>query len=312
MATSDSTPEQFDTTATRAEDMQQTIERWLSELTELVEEARASDEFQTWLDVHSRFHRYSPNNTLLIRHQCPEATRVAGYRTWQAEFDRQVKRGESAIWIWAPIVTSQCPVCENAPSRHDRIGCDYDETPPAEWTRGCVGFKPVPVFDVAQTEGEPLPKLATAAHGEGSALVPVLQRAAETLDIDVALVSPEEWHHGEARGICTQPPGASRPVVNAQKRPNQADLAVTLVHEYAHALLHVGVEDDTERTKREVEAEAVAYVVGTYLGLDPSGSAFYLAAWAHDEPEAIRERLERISTTAETIIDAVESDSTMQ
>jgi len=62
-------------------------------------------------------------------------------------------------------------------------------------------------------------------------------------------------------------------------RANDADLARTLIHEYAHALLHFDVDDDTERSKREVEAEAVAYVVGRYCGLDTSGSAFYLAAW---------------------------------
>ncbi|WP_394338889.1 hypothetical protein [Halorubrum sp. Atlit-26R] len=66
------------------------------------------------------------------------------------------------------------------------------------------------------------------------------------------------------------------------------------------------VDDDTERAKREVEAEAVAYVVGRYYGLDTSGSVFYLAAWESDDPEVVRERLGRISNTAEEIIDALE------
>ena len=61
-----------------------------------------------------------------------EATRVAGYRTWQEEFDRHVQEGESAIWVWAPIITKQCPECENAPSYHEDSDCDYDETPPEE------------------------------------------------------------------------------------------------------------------------------------------------------------------------------------
>jgi len=76
-----------------------------------------------------------------------------------------------------------------------------------------------------------------------------------------------------------------------------------LIHEYAHALLHFDVDDDTERSKREVEAEAVAYVVGRYCGLDTSGSAFYLAAWESDDPEVVRERLGRISTSAQEVID---------
>jgi hypothetical protein len=90
-------------------------------------------------------------------------------------------------------------------------------------------------------------------------------------------------------------------------RENLADMATTLIHEYAHAMLHVGVEDDTERSKREVEAEAVAYIVGRYYGLDTSGSAFYLAAWESDDLEAVRERLSRISRTAQDIIDVVEA-----
>ena len=95
-----------------------------------------------------------------------------------------------------------------------------------------------------------------------------------------------------------------------QARSNDADLAGTLIHEYAHAQLHLGVDDEAERAKREVEAEAVAYVVGRYFDLDMSGSAFYLAAWEADDPTVVRERLQRISHTAREIIDCVtESDS---
>ncbi len=78
--------------------------------------------------------------------------------------------------------------------------------------------------------------------------------------------------------------------VEEQARPNQADLAVTLLHEYAHALLHFAVDDDNERSKREVEAIAVTYTVARFFGLDTSGSAFYLAAW-QDDLEVIQDRL---------------------
>ena len=67
------------------------------------------------------------------------------------------------------------------------------------------------------------------------------------------------------------------------------------------------VDDDTVRAKREVEAEAVAYVVGRYFGLDTSRSAFYLAAWESDDPEIVRDRLDRISSTAEELIDVLEN-----
>ena len=80
---------------------------------------------------------------------------------------------------------------------------------------------------------------------------------------------------------------------------------MTLVHEYAHALLHFDDDDGPERAKCEVEAKAVAYIIGRYFNLDTSGSAFYLAAWEDDDSENIQERLSRISSTAQEIIDTV-------
>lgn len=123
------------------------------------------------------------------------------------------------------------------------------------------------------------------------------------MSVDVRIVPADKWEHGAAKGVCTErSPHSLQPLVEVQDRENQADLAVTLIHEYAHALLHFDVNDGTERTKREVEAEAVAYIVGRYCGLDTSGSAFYLAAWNSDDTAVIQERLQRISRTAEEII----------
>ncbi len=96
-----------------------------------------------------------------------------------------------------------------------------------------------------------------------------------------------------------------KPLVEARDRENNADLARTLIHEYAHALLHFDVDDEAERSKREVEAEAVAYIVGRFFGLDTSGSAFYLAAWQDDDPEVVQDRLGRIGSIAQEIIDIV-------
>ncbi|MDT3437472.1 MULTISPECIES: ArdC-like ssDNA-binding domain-containing protein [Halobacteriales] len=299
----------FEETDTRHDEMHSTIEAWIDELVDDVDEAQASEEFQEWLNVQSRFHDYSHRNTLLIKLQCPEATKVAGYNTWRNEFDRYVQEGEQAIWIWAPIITKQCPECENSPSYHEQSDCDYDETPPEEWSKGLVGFKPTAVFDVSQTEGEPLPELETEAAGDADDLVPALLDAATTLDIDVRVVNAAEWEHGDAKGVCKHRNlHECQPVVEAKDRANQADLAVTLIHEYAHALLHFDVDDDTERAKREVEAEAVAYIVGRFLGLDTSGSAFYLAAWENDDAEVIQDRLGRISSTAQEIIGIVAED----
>jgi len=309
MATTSDSSVSFEETDTRSDEMNSTIEQWIDDLVAGVDDAQASEEFQEWLDVQSRFHDYSHRNTLLIKLQCPEATKVAGYNTWRNEFDRHVQEGEQAIWIWAPIIAKQCPECENSPSYHEQNDCDYDETPSEEWSKGLVGFKPTAVFDVSQTEGEPLPELETEATGDGEGLVPALTAAADDLGVTVQIVDGAEWEHGDAKGICKhRSTDNDRPVVEAKARENQADLAVTLVHEYAHALLHDDVDDATERAKREVEAEAVGYIVGRYFGLDTSGSAFYLAAWQDDDSKVLQKRLGRISSSAQEIIGVVAED----
>jgi len=165
MATTSDPSASFEETDTRNAEMHSTIENWIDDLVADVDEAKVSEEFQEWLDIQSQFHDYSHRNTLLITLQCPQATKIAGYNTWRNEFDRHVQEGEDAIWIWAPIITKQCPECENSQSYHEQSDCEYDETPPDEWSNGLVGFKPTSVFDVSQTEGEPLPELETEATG---------------------------------------------------------------------------------------------------------------------------------------------------
>jgi len=307
MDTTSETSVSFEESDTRHDEMHSQIEHWIDELVDHVDDAQESEEFQAWLDVQSRFHDYSHRNTLLIKLQCPEATRVAGYHTWRNDFERHVQKGEQAIWIWAPIITKCCPKCENAPGYHEQIDCEYDETPPEEWSKGLVGFRPTTVFDVSQTEGEPLPELETAATGDAGDLVERLTTVAEDLGVTVHIVEATEWQYGEAMGVCKYRSIHSfQPVVEAKARSNQADLAVTLIHEYAHALLHFDVDSEPERAKREVEAEAVAYIVGRYFDLDTSGSAFYLAAWENEDSAVIQERLGRISSTAQEIIEAIE------
>nr|WP_256398434.1 ArdC-like ssDNA-binding domain-containing protein [Haloarchaeobius litoreus] len=288
--------------------MHDSLEAWVEQFAELSDEARASAELQEWLDVQSRFHDYSYRNTLLIKHQCPEATKVAGYNTWRNEFDRHVSKGESAIWIWAPIIAKRCPGCGNSQSYHASSDCEYDETSPEEWERGLVGFKPVPVFDASQTEGEPLPELDTATRGEGAKLLDALLDAAPELGVRAELVSPEKWLHGAAAGVCTKRSAYDCSLlVEVRDDDNDAQVASVLAHEYAHALLHFDVDDPDERSKRETEAESTAYVVSQYLGLDASRSALYVAAWDGDPVETIQERLERIVATTREIIGVVET-----
>ncbi len=295
----------FTETDSRRDDMSEAIEEWIDELTENVEEFQESEEFKEYLDVASKFHNYSLNNQALIKMQMPEATRVAGYKTWESKFNRTVKEGESAIWIWAPIITNKCPECGNSKSYHNNIGCDYDEKEPSEWSEGVVAFRPRHVFDVSQTEGEELPELNTEAYGNAEGLKNALLQSSKNLEVPVVEIQDEsEWNHGNARGVMHKDTGA----VEVLKRENEADLVRTMIHEFAHYLLHMDEQDKTEKSKREVEAESVAYVVGRHFGLDVSNSAFYLISWSGDEPEAIKERLNRISKTSKKIIENVENE----
>jgi hypothetical protein len=289
--------------------MRTTIEAWLNDLESATAKAHESEGFRAWLDVQSRFYDYSHTNSLLIARQCPDATKVAGYRTWQREFDRHVREGESAIWIWAPIIARRCPECENAQSYHERIECSYDETPPEAWSRGLVGFRPASVFDVSQTDGEPLPDLETQATGGDEAILDQVLEAGPAFDIDVSVVSPLDWIHGNATGVCGVEEASGRVQVEVEARESPSALAGVVLHEYGHALCHVGVDEKTEKAKREVEAEAVAYVVGRHLGLDMSNSAFYLAAWRGEDRDGLQTRLGRIARTAGTLIETLEGES---
>ena len=166
---------------------------------------------------------------------------------WIDELVDHVDDAQSAIWIWAPIITKQCSECENSPSYHEQSDCEYDETSPDEWSKGLVGFKPTAVFDISQTEGEPLPELETEATGDAEDLVSALTDVAADLGVTVRIVDAADWEHGDAKGVCKYRSQRDlQPVVEAKAHTNQADLAVTLIHEYAHAVLHADVTDETE------------------------------------------------------------------
>jgi hypothetical protein len=168
----------------------------------------------------------------------------------------------------------------------------------------------VSVFDISQTEGEPLPSLDTTTFGDSDGLVDALQEAADPLGLDVRVVDPEDWEHPDSwQGACeTRNAMSLEPKVEVKDRENRADLAGTMIHEYAHGLLHFEEDNPEERSAREVEAESVAYIVAKHFDLDPSNSAFYLAQWDADCQDTIQDRLQRISKTSKDIIEAVEPD----
>ena len=240
----------------------------------------SSEEWRRYLASQSRFHNYSFRNVVLIAAQCPQATRVAGFRAWQ-RLHRCVRKGERAIWILAPLVR-----------RRD----DDEEGQARVW-----GFKWVPVFDIAQTEGDPVPAANRLLSGDDPAgLYGRLVGVARSLGFAV-LEAPLP---GGVNGDCSH--AARRIRVEIRNAPAQR--VKTLAHELAHAILH---EERGDRRLAELEAESTAYVVCRALGLDTGQYSFgYVAVWAQggeEAVEAIRRCGERIQQAAAVILVSLET-----
>jgi hypothetical protein len=239
----------------------------LESLSDGVAELVTSEKWTQYLQVQSRFHTYSPNNVMLIMLQNPYATRVAGYRAWQA-LDHQVMAKESALRIFAPM-------------KYKR-----DDAIEGELASEVRGFKLVPVFDISQTEG---PELAEALS-KLSGLAPegvfaTLTGFASTIGFRVEL--PETLESG-ANGDTTHSLGRIRVVASN----SEAQQVKTLAHEIGHALLHdpeVPATKELTRGHMELEAESTAYVICAALGMDTSDYSFgYVAGWAGGAPEAVQ------------------------
>lgn len=306
------TRQQFRDTDARDEEMGEAIEEWAEELIDGAQDAATSAEFQEWLDAQAQFSDLSWRNTLLIKMQMPDATKVATFNTWLYEFDRNVKEGEKALWIWEPMHRDTvCPKCGNTPGYHDRehVDCNnHEEGNPDEWGSGVVGFKPGARFDISQTEGEPVPELETDAEAgaveDAEGLLSAAVDAAESLPVPTPeLVAPEDYNRS-GHGVTEYDPQDGPTAIRVEDR-DPAPAVSTTVHEYAHALAHDAYDEDS-REAQEVEAEATAYVVGRHFGLDVSGSENYLAAWSDADAEEVRDRLARISNNAQRIIRAIE------
>jgi len=237
-------------------------------LTQLTTDAR----WAAFLRVMETFHPYSLNNTLLIFAQRPEATLVHGYRAWQA-LGRQVQAGERGITILAPLVKRD------------------PEKAPDENARQVVGFRTVSVFDVAQTQGEPLRGLPERLLTEEHA--PLLAAIEGTIPFPVTRVS-------DLRGANGVFHSQERTVAVLQHLAPDMQVK-TLLHEWAHGLR---AEDDTRsRAAEEVVAESTAYVVASHFGLDTrSYSVGYVASWSAGDGHAVLALAEEILRRSQRIV----------
>jgi hypothetical protein len=240
-------------------------------------EAGQTDVLRQHLAVAARFHRYSWRNQLLIASQCPTATRVAGFHTWR-QSGRWVRKGEHGIVIIAPIVRG---------SRARGVDPTDDEA-----DSRVAGYRAAYVFDVAQTEGADLPQLHTDASGDPGRWLPALEQTIR--DAGVTLIDATDL--GGAEGAST--PGRIEILV----RLAPSDRFCALVHEFAHELLHQRGDAPASKTVRETEAEAVAFIVGSAIGVTSSVSARDYIGLYDGNADTLRASLTRIQQTARAVL----------
>ena len=252
--------------------------------------------FARYLRVMARFPGYSPTNVVLILLQQSEATRVAGYRTWQS-LGRQVKKGETGIKIFVPFRR------RIARTPNPEEGSDEEEAQKQRAPLGAVtGFGLGTVFDIAQTEGDPLPEPPSVQEIAGkSDLGTAIDLRLSRWLIDEGLTLTKE-ETGSARGYYQ--PGTKKIALSATGSGDQQ--TKTLVHEAAHYVAdHRG---HVERRDAETVAESSAFVVLTHFGLDTSGYSFpYVATWAEDR-QVLKRNLGEIQGVSRTLIEVIAAE----
>lgn len=241
-----------------------------------------SDQLQNYLSAMARFHRYSLSNVFLIMLQRPDATHVAGYHTWRT-LGRHVKEGEKGVAIIAPM----------------RLGKSEEDSPAGDNTdEPAVRFRTAYVFDVSQTDGEPLPGIGEAA-GDPGAFSGRLKNLVKQLSIELEFSDDLGGALGVSKG--------GRIEVKSGLSPAQ-EFSV-LVHELAHEILHQRDRvNRPSKTVRETQAEAVAYIVAEGIGLDTGGASTNYIHLYQGDAKTLVESLEEVRLAATEILSALLSD----
>jgi hypothetical protein len=261
-----------------------------------VREIYSSDKYREYITAMSKFPHYSINNCILIASQKPTASLVCGFHKWQKDFNRTVNKGEHGIMILAPIKRKadlEEPV-------HDKDGnpvLDEIGNPLMQKvTREFASFRPVYVFDVSQTNGDPIPTLATELTDPVEDFEVLKQTLVDIAPVPVSFAPIP----GEAHGYYSP---TEQKIVIDQGMPELQTIK-TMIHEIAHATLkHGSCEDKWDWETHEVQAESVAYWVTQLLGLDTSDYSFgYITGWSKDrEVSELKENLELIKTTSDDL-----------
>jgi antirestriction protein ArdC len=270
----------------KATELNTSIRSMIEQLANETDAARQSQLFRDYLRTSAAFWDYSWHNQLLIWRQRRDASFVGGFNTW-LKCGRFVRKGEKGIAILAPMFfKDKRQTAEGGETETQRI-----------W------FKVVYVFDISQTDGSALPELPTKSVGErGQDMLDRLLRFAESRGIMVRFVEKCSLNGAAGTSKGTE----------IEIRASETDVttqAATLAHEIAHSLLHFTPDGkrittregkEINKQQRELEAEATAYVVGSYFGIQ-SPSDFYLASYKVT-PAMLLEAVETIAATVKTIL----------
>ena len=213
-----------------------------------IKELFESEKYMRYLSVMSKFHRYSVNNTMLIYMQKPEATLVAGFNKWKNQFARHVKKGEHGITIIAPTPYKK---------KIEEMKRDPDTQAPSLDAEGKAGveekeieipmFRPVKVFDVSQTDGKPLPELASSLSGtvpHYEAFLEALRRSAPVpIEFEPMAANTDGYFSPDRQRIAIRDGMSEVQTVSAA------------VHEIAHSKLHnqEKIQIDNDQQYQEVE-----------------------------------------------------------
>ena len=292
--------------------MANNIEKQLKEISERLEqgvkEIFTSERYTEYLNTMSKFHNYSFNNTLLITMQKPEATLVAGYQAWQKKFNRHVKRGEKGIQIIAPAPIREKQEIEKIDPVTKEPVIGDDGQPETEIVEMVIPrFRVTTVFDVSQTEGEPIAELEVPELTGSVQFYDTFMQALQSVSpVPIRMMNVE----GDAKGYYHQ----TEKYIAIKEDMSNVQTMKTGVHEVSHALLHDREVMDAEgvlkdQTTKEVEAESIAYIVCNHFGLDTSEYSFtYIASWCESrDMKALKASMDTIRKTSSEVIENIET-----
>ncbi len=289
-----------------AEKLKEITDRLEQGITELFD----SERYKEYLQVMSKFHNYSFNNTLLIAMQKPDASLIAGFNAWKNNFGRNVMRGEKGIRILAPSPYKIRQEVEKKDPQTGKTVIGKDGKPVTETKEIQIpAYKVVAVFDVSQTEGRELPSLsANELTGDVEKYEDFFSALEKTSPVPMGFEKIEGSAHGYYH--------LEEKRIAIDEGMSELQNLKTAIHEIAHAKLHdidlnapqeVQGERPDRRT-REVQAESIAYTVCQHYGLDTSDYSFgYVAGWSSGRELAeLKTSLETIRATAAEIINSID------